>query len=302
MIARLVVLAAALILPALAQDPTAPSLLFNWTLRPVDAPLELRSDWLLSASDPTTARRADTAAVVRVEYIGSGIAFLGSMSDYASTGSDGLPERAATVYVNGDPTWSDTDPEKYIMGPASDTVLWQRLAPRFQEYSASLQAFVGNWTLKGADIMTGMNSTAASLHDVPIRVEKFVGDDGKLTPFYNTTGRWEVTPASGDIPTFAKCYDDAIARVDIPAGTAYLVINGTRSSNSRTLYLQFQNEAATGYESSVTVDALFPFTTEAVLYIRPIRTDRKYTLVLSCVLSGQGEQGLTSMTFYEGSG
>jgi len=58
-----------------------------------DAPLELHSDrllshsrWLLSASDPTIARRPDTSAVVRVEYIGRGIALrgrilLGSMSD-----------------------------------------------------------------------------------------------------------------------------------------------------------------------------------------------------------------------------
>jgi len=301
MISSLFLVAASLVAPTLAQDPNAPSLSFNWTLRPIDAPLDLTTGWVVDASDPTTAKRTDlngNGNVFEVDFIGSGITFLGSASNYNATDSNGLAAPPAIANIQGDPTWSDSDAERNVMGPASDTVLWQRSMPRFQEYTAHLQVFNGNWTLKGAEIATGMNSSATDLYNVTTRVEKFIGDDGKINPFYNTTGRWEVTPANGDIPTFAKCYDDAITRVDVPAGTAFLVINGTRSLNSRIMYVKFQDEA--GDEETSTVNAVFSYITEAVLYIRPIRTDKKYTLILQCVLQGQGEQGLTSITFYEG--
>lgn len=254
----------------------------------------------MSTSD-SNAHRDANAASASVVFVGSGLAFLGQGSNWAGTGSDGLPRPAGIAYVVGDATWADTDAEKNIMQPTSDTVVWQRSTPRFQSYTMSMLAEYGNWTLGGAQVMTGMNSSASSLADVPTRVEKFINDDGKLNSFYNTTGRWEVTPASNNLPVYAMCYDNGIVRVDVPAGTAYILINGTRSLTTGNIYVVFETDEY-GDRTTDVINTHFSLTTEALLYMRPLYPNKKYTLIVTCAFgASQGQQGFTSMTFYEGS-
>lgn len=288
-------------LAAVAEPLYAPPLLFNWTLRNVDAPLRLSGFPLTSPTDPNSpaAKTGSQSGDAEVAFVGSGISFNGQSSGWETTGSDGLPKEAGFAYVTGDATWDSSNNK--LFKPVSDSVLWARSTPRFMEYTMSIQAFVGNWTLTNVDVMTGMNSSAASLAEVPARVEKFVTDDGKINPFYNTTGNWNVVPASGSLPTQAKCYDDAILRVAIPKGTAYIVVNGTRSTASRNMYFVFEENGDGVDRITDVINAEFPSSTEALLYMRPLNPSNSYVLVMTCVFTGTyGEQGLTSMTFYEG--
>lgn len=295
-------LAGSALLPfaALAEPLYAPSLLFNWTLRNVDAPLQLSRFNLINPNDVNSPAVKESTASADVEFIGTGISYNGQSSGWEANGSDGLPRAAGAAYVTGDATWESNNNQ--LFRPMSDSVLWSRSTPRFLLYTMSLQAYYGDWTLTSVDVMTGMNSTASSLAEVPTRVEHFVTDQGKLNSFYNLTGRWDVMPASGGLPEQAKCYDDAVLRVTIPPGTAYIAINGTRSTASRNMYFVFTKNGDENDRETAVIDAVFPSNTEALLYMRPLKPSIKYVLIMNCVFTGTyGEQGLTSMTFYEGS-
>jgi hypothetical protein len=303
-------MAALLALVALAAAPTfvagaelyAPNLKFNWTLRPFDGPLEF-TGWEPAGNLAGGWVRASgyIGGSAGVEFIGTGLSFNGRGSNWGRTDSNGLPDPAGYAYVTGDPTWANTDTDRGLLQPASDSVLWQRSTPRFQEYKMSIQAFYGNWTFESATVTTGMNASdeVTSLDEVPRTIVNFVGSDGQVnTTFFSTTGRWEVTPASDQLPEHVTCYDDAVVRVHIPPGTGFMVINGTRSTASRTLYLKIAPIDDELDQQTYTIDATFGYTTEAVLFILPIDTNTPQLLIMDCVLSGQGQQGLTTITFY----
>jgi hypothetical protein len=161
----------------------------------------------------------------------------------------------------------------------------------------------GNWTLESAEIMTGMASTAASLADVPTRVEKIVNDDGSYNSIYNRTGRWEVIPATAELPAHGKCYDaTAIMRVNIPRGTSYFLMHGVRSKLATGMYFTLQSDDKSSSSQTFMRDAEYPVTVEGLFFMWPLDPKKTYTLVWTCVYpTSYGEQRVTSMTFYEGS-
>lgn len=286
---------------AQAADPSAPNLLFNYTLRPTDAPLELDFGWKAATSDVGgPQQRTGSYATALVSYIGNGIAFLGKGGDgWSTTGSDGLPQRAGYVIQNNDPSFVPSTQD--INAPSSDTALWQRQAPRFQKYETSIVAINGDWRLDTVTVMTGMQSPATSLSDVPTTVQNFIGDDGKLNPFYNLTGRWEVQAASNGLPQHAMCYDDAVVRISVPAGTAYMMVNGTRDVSSTNMYARVFTEDDSSGNTTV-IKTAFTAPTESMFFMTPLDPKTQYLFTILCAFTPSvGQHGFTSMTFYQGS-
>lgn len=290
---------------ALGAELYAPTLQFNWTLRPFDAPLKL-SGW--SPSDTAniggtwTLPSTSNTATASVQFIGTALWYNGVGSNWAQTDSNGNAKVAGYASVVGDPSWAATTAETDLLQPASATVLWEHSTPRFQTYTMNIQAVYGSWTLDSAVIATGLNTTSSSitsLDDVPRTVVNFVGSDSQVnSTFYNLTGRWDVTDAAGSLPQHTTCYDDAVARIALPPGTSFIVINGTRSTASGNLYIKLAPVTDEYDQTTYVVDASFPYTTDAILFVLPIDTAVAQTLILDCVLEAQGQQGLTSITFY----
>jgi hypothetical protein len=241
---------------------------------------------------------------LEVKFMGSAIAIYGSAAVRDPVGPNGTRVPVATVRSPDDPTFDSTQ-ESMVFDLVSESVLWQRATPRFQDYAMHLSSLpaAGNWTIEKAEVTTGMNTSAASLAQVPVWQEKLINDAGQLNPFYNLTGRWDVIPATDQLPAYAKCFDKATMNVTIPRGTAYMVLNGTRSPTSVYTRMTLEKHGDIGIARTIDYipDVKWPYETEALFFMRTLNPGDRYSFIFECASISSGQQGLTGMMFYQGS-
>lgn len=277
---------------ATAPDPTwLPSLTFNWTLATTDCPVALHG-WVPRGPGPGATMDRDVSgsfasASLNVEFIGEGVAIKGTSSAWGPTNSG-----PGSVTNADDPTFNPS--YQPITAPSRSDVLWERHMPRFKEYAISLNAVVGDWTVESVEIMMGIQSDAPDLASVPTRTEQLL-ENGALNYFFTFSGRW----TANDEGTLV-CYDDAQLAAPVPPGTAFVVINGTRSPSARSFAVKLKGPSFADDLYSI-LDAEYGYTLDNVLmYMAPINPDLQYHLTFDCVTSSQGENGVRSVTFYEG--
>lgn len=285
--------------PVAAAETWNPTLRFNWTLATTDAMVAL-SGWVPRGPGAGATMDRDMSGSVAspslgIQFVGDGVAFWGTSNGWDSTTRLGPDKNTASVTNSDDPSFNPS--YQQINAPSRPDVLWERNPPRFKAYDISINAYYGNWTLERVEVMTGFQSDKPDLALVPTRTENLVtNNNGSLNPFYNYYGRWLERDAGSGV---AVCYDTAEFMAPVPPGTGYLVINGTRSPAARAFAVKVQGPSS-DYLYDI-VDSSYTSTIDdSMLWMTPLDPDIRYNLTFDCVSAPEGENGVRSVTFYEG--
>ncbi|KAL1409000.1 hypothetical protein Q8F55_005824 [Vanrija albida] len=281
-------------------DPEGPSLRFNWTLAVTDVPLELTpgplSYWTQTTSGPYPHMQSgekNNNYGVDFEFWGEGFEVLGNSPDHWNATD---PNGRTRIYSNVDSSIKSGDD---ILAPVSDTVITSHVSPRFQKAEYSLSLGEGTWGIDGVVLRTGMATDAPDLASARTMVQELVVN-GSVNPFFNTTGRWEVSQAAGDLPLRATCFEGSKMAFAIPHGAAYAVLNGTRDRQSVDAEIRVRDSAA-----EITLDGYYNLrmrarnTTTALVWMAPLDPTKNWLFEWDCVTGNeQGTNSLTSITFY----
>ncbi|KAL1413581.1 hypothetical protein Q8F55_001355 [Vanrija albida] len=243
-----------------------PNLAFNWTFSDLDAQL----DWLPDDYPNTTARDFAWTTGGREAGAGAGSWHSASAVPVAaqenSIGANApfgpaVPALhfrflGTALYIYGaahgaNGTWA---PQTLTLGvDQQETDVREPTGPLVASrddlpwgyHVCSLFLNYGNLTVERVVVTTGMKTKAPSLDRVSVQTQyALLGDNATVNPFFQLTGRWNVSRGLGGsatapalpYPHITSSNNNSYLQFNIPHNTSYLVVNGTAGPDNGIMF------------------------------------------------------------------